>query len=36
MLAISIHTLCEEGDYPALRHYQKILISIHTLCEEGD
>ena len=34
---ISIHTLCEEGDYNPIHNYDRDeLISIHTLCEEGD
>ena len=35
--AISIHTLCEEGDDNAYKaRYAPDVISIHTLCEEGD
>ena len=36
ILAISIHTLCEEGDNRNRNTTRQILISIHTLCEEGD
>ena len=34
---ISIHALCEEGDFPLLSAYLSgWWISIHALCEEGD
>ena len=33
---ISIHTLCEEGDYLTNLFLKNNYISIHTLCEEGD
>ena len=33
---ISIHALCEEGDWPRIVFAHKPLISIHALCEEGD
>ena len=37
LMAISIHTLCEEGDIiKHLTNAQHREISIHTLCEEGD
>ena len=34
--SISIHTLCEEGDFQNGFFYINLQISIHTLCEEGD
>ena len=34
--AISIHALCEEGDYSSTVHLRVCTISIHALCEEGD
>ena len=33
---ISIHALCEEGDYHEWYGRIKEAISIHALCEEGD
>ena len=37
LMAISIHTLCEEGDaLNTVESYTGADISIHTLCEEGD
>ena len=35
-VAISIHTLCEEGDSLSMILTRLMIISIHTLCEEGD
>ena len=34
--AISIHALCEEGDYNRIEDAKRQFISIHALCEEGD
>ena len=33
---ISIHALCEEGDFEHTGFYICRMISIHALCEEGD
>ena len=33
---ISIHALCEEGDYNGSMFTKSFEISIHALCEEGD
>ena len=35
-VSISIHALCEEGDFTALCSRRSSAISIHALCEEGD
>ena len=36
VLAISIHALCEEGDFGVGQRLAQSRISIHALCEEGD
>ena len=33
---ISIHALCEEGDFLLVGRKRHLQISIHALCEEGD
>ena len=35
-ILISIHALCEEGDYNRIEDAKRQFISIHALCEEGD